>query len=157
LTYNSSASIYSSSSLIFNGVAISPLNLLSLIKLYDLIISGCSALIPSIFIISFAAPFSADVTACYRLTFSFSYSSNIIFIPTFFKVSSSGSYPPCSRIYFSKILICFFRVSILSSAFSNSRFSSGTVYSLFTFGAFLIFLARAPNRRVLRVSASLNG
>ena len=31
------------------------------------------------------------------------------------------------------------------------------MYSLLTLGAFLIFLALAPNRRVLKVSASLKG
>ena len=78
-------------------------------------------------------------------------------MPTFFRVSSSGKEPPESIICFSSILICFLRASIFSSDFSKSLFNSGTVYSLLTLGAFLMFLARAPNLSVLSVSASLNG
>ena len=78
-------------------------------------------------------------------------------MPTFFRVSSSGNAPPVSRIYFSSIRICFLSASIFSSDFSKSLFNSATVYSLLTLGAFLIFLALAPNLKVLNVSASLNG
>lgn len=45
----------------------------------------------------------------------------------------------------------------LCSAFSNNNSNSGTVYSLLTFGLFLIFLALTPNLRVESVSTSLYG
>ena len=105
---------------------------------------------------SFSAVLGPPI-AISSFTFSFSYSSSINFIPTFFRVSSSGNEPPVSRIYFSSIRICFLSASIFSSDFSKSLFNSATVYSLLTLGAFLIFLALAPNLRVLNVSASLNG
>lgn len=58
-------------------------------------------------------------------------------------------------MYFSSTFIFFSYALIISSAFANFSISSSIVLSLLIFGLFLIFFARAPNRKVLIVSSSL--
>ena len=70
---------------------------------------------------------------------------------------SSNKIPPRSVICFVKTVIFLVASSNFSSEISSNLFNSGTVYSLLTFGAFLIFRALAPNLNVLKVSQSLNG
>ena len=58
-------------------------------------------------------------------------------------------------MYKSNWNLFFFPIS--SFALESINFSSATVYSLLTFGLFLIDFALIPNRHVLIVSDSLNG
>jgi hypothetical protein len=70
---------------------------------------------------------------------------------------SEGSSIPLFCSILSRLFTLACKISHSFYAASNNFLSSGTVYSLFTFGLFLIDLARLPKRIVLIVSYSLKG